>query len=203
MNAAPSGEIWVGAETRHLIDAAFELDDLGTREFKGKSQPVAVARVRRARARDAVARHFRGAFGGRQAELGALLGDAGTGKTRLVSEFRAQVAANIQWLEGRAYPYAQHIPYAPVIDLLSRAWGIEESDGPAQVRAKMVAGIAAVLDPADDVLPLLLHLYHLEQDEGIVIEREAFQDRLLAALRPLLAALAQRAPTVVCLQDLH
>ncbi len=221
MNAAPSGEVWVGGETRHLIDVAFELDDLGTREFKGKSQPVAVARVRGARAHDAAGRQFRGAFVGRQAELGALLGatenmrdgeaqaigicgDAGTGKTRLVSEFRAQLATDLQWMEGRAYPYAQHIPYAPLIDMLSHVWNIAETDSPAQVRAKLTAGISDALgSTTDDALSLYLHLYHLDQDEGVVIEREAFQERLLAAIRRILAALARRAPTVVCLQDLH
>jgi len=220
MSAAPSGEIWIGPETRHLVDHAFELEDEGEFEFKGKSQSVAVARVRAVRGRTADTRHFRGLFVGRQAELGALLGaaekmrdgeaqvfgicgDAGTGKTRLVSELRAQLGAKVQWLEGRAYPYAQHIPYAPVMDLLSRVWGIEEIDNPAGVRAKVVAGVSATLDSADDVISLMLHLYHLEQAEGVVIEREAFQERLLAAIQRLLTALAARAPTAVCLQDLH
>ena len=145
MSDAPSGEIWVGPETRRLVARAFELEDLGARAFKGKAEPVAVARVRGAVLRAAQARHFRGAFVGRQAELGALLGgaelmrdgkpasfaicgDAGTGKTRLVDEFHAKVGDDVQWLEGRAYPYAQNIPYAPIIDLLSRSWAIEESE---------------------------------------------------------------------------
>lgn len=52
---------------------------------------------------------------GRPSAFG-ICGDAGTGKTRLVEEFRAQVGTDVQWLEGRAYPYAQNIPYAPIID---------------------------------------------------------------------------------------
>jgi class 3 adenylate cyclase/tetratricopeptide (TPR) repeat protein len=220
MNAAPSGEIWVGPETRQLVVRAFELEDLGRREFKGKAEPVAVARVLGALLRAAQASHFRGAFVGRQAELGALLGaaeqmrdgrpsafgicgDAGTGKTRLVEEFRAKVGNDVQWLEGRAYPYAQNIPYAPIIDLLSRSWTIEETDSPAQVRAKLETGVARLVDAPGEVLPLILHLFDLEQSEGVVIEREAFQERLLGAVRQLLAALAQRAPTVICVQDLH
>ena len=220
MNGAPSGEIWVGPETRHLVARAFAFEDLGTREFKGKAEPVAVARVLSTSSRAAQAGPFRGAFVGRQAELGALLGaaeqmrdgkpsvfaicgDAGTGKTRLVDEFHAKVGADVQWLEGRAYPYAQNIPYAPIIDLLSRSWAIEENDKPVQVRAKIEAGVAALLGSPGEVLPLMLHLYGLEQRDGIVIEREAFQERLLGAVQQLLAALAQRAPTVVCVQDLH
>ncbi len=221
MGAAPSGEIWVGPQTRLLAKLAFEFDDLGEQSFKGKAQPVAVARLVGLRAGNSTATsHFRASFVGREFELGALLGaaeklrdgapqalgvrgDAGAGKTRLMSEFRARVGLDIQWLESRAYPYAQKIPYAPLIDLLSRNWGIAERDRPATVRAKLEVGLAPVAHSADEILPLLLHLYQLEQAGGVVIERESFPSRLLAAMRSLLAALASRAPTIVCLQDLH
>ncbi len=220
MGAAPGAEIWVGPATRSLVAHAFELEDLGAHDFKGKAAPVGVARVMGAASRTAGANQFRGSFVGRQAELGALLGaaermrdgapsvfairgDAGTGKTRLVAEFRAHVGEDVQWLEGRAYPYAQNIPYAPIIDLLSRSWSIEERDSQATVRSKLEAGIAALLPASGKVLPLFLHLYHLPQSEGVVIEREDFQQRLLDAMRQLLAALASMAPTVVCVQDLH
>ena len=220
MNAAPSGEVWVGRETRDLVGRVFELEDLGTREFKGKAQPVVATRVLGTSLRASQASHFRGDFIGRHAELGALLGaaermrggapsvfgicgDAGTGKSRLIGELRGKVGTDVQWLEGRAYPYAQNIPYAPIIDLLSRSWTIEERDSPALVRAKIESGLATLLASPDEVLPLILHLYHLEQSTGVVIEREAFQDQLLDAVQQLLTALARRAPTVICFQDLH
>ena len=222
MNAAPSCEIWVGAETRRLIAAHFELDDLGAHELKGKAQAVAAWRVRRAHAHELghEERQLRGAFVGRHAELGALLdaaetmrdgqaqaigvcGDAGTGKTRLLQEFRARLGPGIPWLEGRCYPYAKDIPYAPLINLLDRAWGIEETDGAARLRGKIEDGLGNLLGTHDDALPLYLHLYHLEQAPGVVIEREAFQPRLLTAMLRVLTQLARRGPTIVCLQDLH
>ena len=221
MSEAPSGEIWVGPQTRLLAELAFEFDDLGEQSFKGKAQPVAVARLLGLRARRLTAiNHFRASFVGREVELGALLGateqlragapqalgvrgDAGTGKTRLMSECRDRVGTDIQWLEARAYPYAQNIPYAPLIDLFSRTWGIEERDSPATVRAKLEVGLAPVAHAGHEILPLLLHLYQLEQAGGVVIERESFPSRLLAAMRSLLAVMASRAPTIVCLQDLH
>jgi class 3 adenylate cyclase/tetratricopeptide (TPR) repeat protein len=222
MNAAPSGQLWIGPETRRLVALHFDIEELGAHDFKGKAQPLAVARVRglRGSAAPAPAHAFRGAFVGRQAELGALLGaaekmrdgqpqvlgvcgDAGTGKTRLVNEFRAKLGADAQWLEGRAYAYARDIPYSPLIDLLSRVLHIEETDHPAQLRAKLEAGVRTLPGADDDALPLFLHLYHLEQASGVVIEREAFQDRLLVMMRRVLTALAAQRPTVVCLQDLH
>lgn len=124
----------------------------------------------------------------------AIRGDAGTGKTRLVAAYRARAGTDVQWLEGRACPYAQNIPHAPIIDLSSRSWSIEERDSQATVRTKLEAGIAALLPAAGNVLPLFLHPYHLPQAEAVVIEREAFQERLLDVMRQLLAALAKRAP---------
>ncbi len=219
MDAAGRNEIWIGPETRRLVARSFALDDLGERKLKGKSEPVSVARVRGAASQPSAAR-FRGAFVGRQEELGVLLGaaerlhdgqpgviticgEAGTGKTRLLEEFRARVAKDVQWLEGRAYPYAQNIPYFPVIDLLNRSWGIEEDDSPAGVRAKVERGVAALIDAPGDVLPVIGRLYDLEFPGAPAIDREAFQRLLLDAVQRLLTALARRAPTVICLQDLH
>ncbi|MDH5540363.1 MAG: AAA family ATPase, partial [Rhizobacter sp.] len=220
MNAAPSGQIWIGPQTRRLVGHLFELEDLGAQTFKGKAQPVEAARVLRARSSAEPASRHRGSFVGRQAELGALLGavekvrdgtpqvyalrgDAGTGKTRLVAELRERVGNDVRWLEGRAYPYAQDTPYAPLIDLFSRMLGIEETDPPAAVRAALGQCVSELLGEAPEALPLLLHLFHLEQEGGLVIEREAFREQLEAALRRMIGALARRAPTVICVQDLH
>jgi hypothetical protein len=64
----------------------------------------------------------------------ALSGEAGAGKTRLVEEFRARIAANATWLEGRAYPFAQNIPYYAITDLISSRLGIDETDSAETVR---------------------------------------------------------------------
>ena len=218
MGEAGKGEIWVGPETRRLVARAFDLEDLGERAIKGKAEPVPVARVRGGPARPAAVRSR--AFVGRQEELGALLGaaerlrdgepgviaicgEAGTGKTRLIEEFRARLGDGVQWLEGRAYPYAENIPFFPLIDLLNRSWGIAEDDSPSVVRRKVETNITELLEEPGDVLPVVARLYDLELRDGPVIDREAFQRLLLVAMRRLLTALARRGPTVICLQDLH
>ena len=46
----------------------------------------------------------------------SIVGDAGTGKSRLIEEFKASLDLNtIQWREGHAYAYSQNIPYFPLI----------------------------------------------------------------------------------------
>ena len=73
---------------------------------------------------------MRADFIGRQAEMARLFeavdqvraghggvitisGAAGTGKSRLVEEFKGHVDGKIQWLEGFAYAHRQQTPYAP------------------------------------------------------------------------------------------
>jgi class 3 adenylate cyclase len=220
MAMAGTGEIWIGPETRQLVGGAFDLDDLGPREIKGKAGLLPVARVRGASARPTGLPAFRGAFVGRHEEMGILVGavervrdghpavigicgDAGTGKTRLVQELRARAGEDVQWLEGRAYPYAENIPLFPLIDLLNRAWGIDEADRPATVRDKLLAGVAALDGSSPDVLPVIAHLYDVALTDGPPVEREAFPGLLLDAVRRLLHGVVRRAPTVICFQDLH
>jgi class 3 adenylate cyclase len=152
------GEIIVGAETIALVGATFELDDLGELQLKGRSASVGAARVMGVAgggvAGDVGPSRRAGDFVGRQEELGILLGaidrmrdgasssvvtvsaEAGTGKTRLFEELHSRLG-DVAWVEGRAYPYTSNVPYAPIVDLLSRAAGVDEADEPGVVRTKL------------------------------------------------------------------
>jgi class 3 adenylate cyclase len=216
---AKESEILIGPETRSLVHGRFELTDLGERELKGRREPVRVTRVDGFVAERGAPSRRSGVFIGRQEELGVLIdavdrlrdresalitvcADAGAGKSRLLEEVRARLDPDVQWLEGRAYPYTTNIPYAPVIDLLNRAAGIDERDTSEQVRAKLEAMVARNLPGDDRTMVALAHLYDLTPAESAV-DLEAFRSLLLAALTALVDVVARRAPTVVCLQDLH
>jgi predicted ATPase len=72
----------------------------------------------------------------------SIVGDAGTGKSRLIEEFRNTLNLDeIQCREGHAYAYSQNIPYFPLIDLFNRAWRIEEGFAPEKVRERVESGI--------------------------------------------------------------
>jgi len=158
-----------------------------------------------------------GDFVGRQEELGILLGavermrdgassvvtvsaEAGTGKTRLFEELHSRLG-DVAWVEGRAYPYTSNVPYAPIVDLLSRAAGVDEADEPDVVRTKLAALVDGLVPGDADALAVINQLFgvHLGDD----IDLEAFGEMLATALGRLLSATAERGPTVVCFQDLH
>ena len=217
---AETGQILVGPETRHAIEATFNLEDLGLHDLKGKGEPVAVARVRSIASRNVTPARRQARFVGRDSELSllrdelerarkgtpafvAVSGEAGSGKTRLVDEFRTRVASDVTWLEGRAYPFAQNIPYYTITDLISNSLGIDEADSAETVRAKLELGIAAIVENSSEILPPLLQLYDIEGSQGSSIDREAYRGRLLESLRTLIQTLASRGTLVICLQDLH
>jgi len=134
----------------------------------------------------------------------AIYGTAGTGKSRLVEEFKNSFFPNtVQWLAGQAYPYSQCVPYYPLISLLNNALNIEENDPSKKVRKKIELLIRNLVANPESIVPYIGRLYNLDYPEAEQISPEAWKIRLHEAIREILTAFANRAPTIICLEDLH
>lgn len=214
------GEILIGPETARLVESRFETSDHGAHELKGKVGRVPVTTVLGLAAARIEPSRRQARFVGRHEDLGILLeavermrdgessvitveGEAGVGKTRLLSEFEKRLPDGVQWLEGRAYAYGENIPYSPVIDLLSRAFGIEEDDSAGVIEAKLRAAVSGLVEDVDPTYEPLARLYGLDQVAAGSLDRETFQKRLLESALRIAEALASQAPTVLAFQDLH
>ena len=148
---ATSGEILVGQETFRRAEGYFNLKPQPPIAVKNKSAPLQNYKLlSRKEIPDKVHRISgrRAQLVGREAEMGILTeavkrlengqgsvisicGEAGTGKSRLVIEFKASLDRKaIQWREGHAYGYTQNIPYYPLINLLSHAFGSRREPPP-------------------------------------------------------------------------
>ncbi len=93
----------------------------------------------------------------------SIYGPAGTGKSRLMQEFKASLdLEKIQWLEGHAYPHSQNIPYFPLIDLLNRSFKIEEGDPPEQVKEKIESGLSSLVGESTHFIPYIGSLYSIK-----------------------------------------
>jgi class 3 adenylate cyclase/tetratricopeptide (TPR) repeat protein len=223
-NQAKSGEILVGQNTYHQVEGYFTFEDLEPITVKGKAEPVRFYKVLSQKDKPATTRRLSGlrsVLVGRKVELSELseaienlkngqgrifsiCGDAGTGKSRLVEEFKATLdLEKIQWIESHAYAYAQNIPYFPLIDFLNRVLHIEEGDPAESVREKLEAGIEQLVDNSADVVPYVGDLYALEYPEKDDISPEFWKTRLHEASQTIFEALARKAPTVFFLEDLH
>jgi class 3 adenylate cyclase/tetratricopeptide (TPR) repeat protein len=223
-NLAKPGEILVNVDTCRQIEGHFTCEYSETTTVKGKSVPVQVHKVLSQREKPVTIRRLSGVRAdlvGRKVELAELseavenlragkgrifsiYGDAGTGKSRLVEEFKATLdLKEIQWIEGHAYAYAQNIPYFPMIDLLNRVFQIEEGDSSEKVRGKLESGIKQLIGNNEDMVPYLGGLYSLSYQELEEVSPEFWKTRLQEAIQAILTALAKRAPTVFFLEDLH
>ena len=217
-------EILVGHGTYSQAEGYFDFEELEARELKGKSEPVRIYRVLAPKDRAVKIHRLRGLKAeliGRNVEMTQLadsvrtlkqgrtavvsiIGAAGTGKSRLVEEFKNSLdPKEIQWLEGQAFPYSQNIPYSPLINLLNRALQIEEGDPPEKVREKVESGISSLVGDREDVVPYIGSLFSLRYPKIEDVSPEYWKAQLQKAVQAVLSELAQRAPTVVCLEDLH
>jgi class 3 adenylate cyclase/tetratricopeptide (TPR) repeat protein len=200
--AAGGGEILIGAVTERLVRHATRLEAINAVEAKGKSAPVAAWRVQGAIAgADSFARRSDIPIVGRASELSVLrdeltastteracrlvtvIGAAGVGKTRLVSELVSELGAHATVVAGRCLPYGDGITFWPLTELVRR-----------------LGGEHAVADTMAD-----------EPDGALVVERLAVLDgggaaapeELFWAVRRLFETLARARPLLVVLEDVH
>jgi class 3 adenylate cyclase/tetratricopeptide (TPR) repeat protein len=221
---AKEGEILVDRETYSRTEGYFQFDNLQSVQFKGKSQPIEVHRYVAAKKQPQKIHRLHGLRAeliGRKAEMAQLyesvqnlsrgngsvfsiIGAAGTGKSRLIEEFKSSLNLDsIHWREGNAFAYAQNIPYFPLIDLISKAIHIDESDSPDTIRRKLESSIDALLGDKENIIPYIGSLYSIDYPEISEVSPEFWKSELQKAMLKVLTALAQKSPTVVCLEDLH
>ncbi|MEJ2102752.1 MAG: AAA family ATPase, partial [Desulfobacterales bacterium] len=219
-----AGEILVGPDTYYQSEGYFDFKELEPASVKGKAEPIRIYKVV-AQKEQPIKLHrlhgFQAELIGRKVEMSQLAdaarklkegtgavfsiyGPAGTGKSRLIQEFKASLnPEEIQWLEGYAYPYSQNIPYFPLIDLLNRALQIEESDSPARIKEKIESGISVLVGENTHFIPYIGSLYSLSYPEIDNVSPAFWKEQLQKAIQTVLSTLAQQAPTIVRLEDLH
>ncbi len=221
---ANPGEVIISPDTHHRAEGYFNFEALQPTTIKGKAEPIRPYKVLSAR-EDPTTTHrlsgLRAELIGRKVEMALLqeaitnlkqgkgsifsiVGDAGTGKSRLIEEFKASLNLDeVRWREGHAYAYSQNIPYFPLIDLLSRAWQIQEGDTPEQVRKKVETGAGDLISERSGLIPYIGSLYSLKYLEIENVGPEYWKLKLHEAVQMILAALTRRSPTIICIEDLH
>ena len=207
--AAPPNDILIGPETYRLVRGSVQVEAIPPLDLKGKAEPVPAYRLESTGAgtlgeeeqaplvgRGAELEELRAALDASIAEskckVVSVLGDAGVGKTRLVSEFGERLNEAARIVEGRCLSYGRGITFWPLIEIVGQAAQITESDSPEAAREKLhaLAGgdalvterVAAVIGLGDSQLPV----------------EETFW-----GVRTLLEGMAAERPLVVVIQDLH
>jgi tetratricopeptide (TPR) repeat protein len=225
--AAEPGAILISEATRLLAQGYVRVEPVGPLTLKGKTEPLSAFRLldvsrRRSGLRESASPRT-ARFVDRESELAALnrilsqvdngrgqavglVGEPGIGKSRLVAEFRAQLApGRVTWVEGRCLSYGTAIPYLLVLDLLRSNCRIGEADPPDVVAEKVCSGLREVgMDPDEDG-PILLHLLEIKDavSPAVLSNPEAVKSKAFETLRQLALKGSARRPLVFVLEDLH
>jgi predicted ATPase len=221
---AKPGEIVVNAETYNQTQGFFTFDPLEATAVKGKKELLKLFKVLSYR-KNIIKTHritgLRAELIGRKLEISnlnkaleklengknsifSIEGDAGTGKSRLIEEFKSSINSEaVQWKEGHAYAYSQKIPYFPFLNLLGRSWGVHEGDSIEQIRHKVEEGSKSCLGDRIDLIPLVGSLYSLAYPEIEQTSPENWKARLHEAIRLILENSCKSLPSIICLEDLH
>jgi class 3 adenylate cyclase/tetratricopeptide (TPR) repeat protein len=156
------GEVLIGAPTYALVRDAVDAELVPPIEAKGKSDPVTAYRVRtltgdtayarrtdaplvgRARERNLLDHAWERALSERACVQFTILGSAGVGKSRLVSEFLHGLEGGV--VSGRCLLYGEGITYWPVVEAVKQLLRDEPAPN-AAIAALLGDGDAA----ADDI----------------------------------------------------
>jgi class 3 adenylate cyclase/tetratricopeptide (TPR) repeat protein len=211
--AARPGEILVGEQTYLLTRTVVSFEPVESLALKGKSDHVAAYRLRsvvvdgQAQARQldvelvdreaelaALEAAFASCLAERRSRLVQIVGEAGVGKSRLVTEFLRSASASTV-LTGRCLSYGEGITYWPLAEALKQAAGVDAADTPDRARARIAELVTAGPD-GETVAGLLAVAAGLS-------EARASPEEIAWATRRLLADLARERPVIFILDDLQ
>jgi predicted ATPase len=226
---AEPGMVQVAHDTYKLVKNLFEFRALGSIEVKGKSEPVLAYQALGRRFESGRMRGIEGlqaAMVGRQAELHSLreimadlkqglghiifvLGEAGLGKTRLISEahevFKTLGHAQAVWAETISLSYETNQAYGLFQRLMRRIGGIEYNDSSVVLREKL----SALVENMDEArraraIRVFQTLFGLETgNNGIPMDDETFKRELYEAMYFWWKTRFSLQPAVLIFDDMH
>jgi class 3 adenylate cyclase len=234
-SAAKPMTVLISEYTYRFIAPVFDVADLGEIDVKGKSEPVHVYEVQRPKTAPSSTRGLAGLVSpmvGRDKDLQTLLqvsaavesglgrvvlvvGEAGLGKSRLISEWQAESAIRskgaqpLQWLEANCLSYGQGLAYHLLLDLLRACINVSATANISETYAALTTLTQDLFgDASIEVYPYLAHMFspNLEGEAQTRVQHldpQALQSQYLAALRKLLSAMGAQRPLGLIFEDIH
>lgn len=223
--AARPGSILISHATHRLVRDAFVAEVAGPFTVKGKREPVAAYEVRGvseatspmeiAEARGLtpfVGRgaqlaqlamcHARAAEG--LAQVVAVVGDAGSGKSRLIYEFTHALGdGEVALFEARCSALSQSIPYAPMIAMLRQYLGFARGDSARVMCGKVVARLAELGDAPATLHPHLCRMLAVHDDGPSGVPAEEQRTETFEAVAKLVSLTSRIRPVLMVIEDLH
>ena len=232
LGAAASGAVLVSGATYALAQHRFAFEPAGELSLRGKAKPIAVHRLlgalAEARSARGLAIHGLAApMVGRTGELDQLLatfhrmqrghaqfvsvvGEAGTGKSRLIAEFLGRLEADglLAGMAVRRVGCASlgEPTYGVFGALFREGYQVQPDDTLEVARQKLAAGLqllGAGTEEAEAIVPVLSYVLGVEDARLRDTEPEQLKRQILLASRMLVERRVQQGPLLLIVEDLH
>lgn len=231
-SVAEAGDILVSESVYQKTKALFVYEEAPGLNLKGYAQPVTGYKVQRIKSKPGSTRGLEGLHApmvGRDIELnrltqitGALVayqqgqiamivGEAGLGKSRLISEVKAlSLKLPISILEGFSLTYRRSVSYWIFLDVIRHLLGVGADTPVTQISKSLRQKVNDLLgNRMREVLPYLEHMLSLPPSDAAAARRIEFLDagqlrqQVFLAVRDLLVAESKHQPLLLILEDLH
>ena len=231
-SAARPGGILISENTARFVKASFELQSQADITVKGKTEPVTVFEVIKAKATPESSRGFEELHSplvGREDEMSlfhsaldalvnghgqivTIIGEAGIGKSRLVEEARLYTpcgCSTLHWIEGRALSYGQTLSFWTIIQLFYNDLGLSDGDPEVRVLTALKKRVKELFgEKASEVLPYLGNMLGVNLEEALAnqvrqLDGETLKHQTLISINQYFQRMAEKQPTVLVFDDLH
>ncbi|MCK5412629.1 MAG: tetratricopeptide repeat protein, partial [Gemmatimonadetes bacterium] len=132
----------------------------------------------------------------------SVVGEAGTGKSRLLFEFKRRIdAEGVRVLDGRCLEGAVKGSFVPFVDVLRARLGIERGSVPTA--DEILESVLSISTELEGFLPYYLYLQGVDSDDHPVPDLEGRQKKfaILDALIALITIDAERKPVALLLEN--
>jgi class 3 adenylate cyclase/tetratricopeptide (TPR) repeat protein len=224
---ATPGCILISETTARLVRGFFTLREVGPLTVKGKAEPVPACEVLAARdgLNPMVVAAERGLtpLVGRGEELAqldgcyqrltghfpqvvAVVGDAGSGKSRLIYEFKERLRRGgdpIRFFEGRCAALSHNVPLSPFVSMLRDYFELRPGECENAAAAKVERRLGKGHREIEAAFPLLCRVLSVPAELPADLPLDALKQETFEAIHKLVANESQRAPVIMIVEDLH
>jgi DNA-binding CsgD family transcriptional regulator/Tfp pilus assembly protein PilF len=147
-----------------------------------------------------------------EGHMALISGEAGIGKSRLVSEVKSYAATQgYLLLQGNCFPNDIHYPYAPLLDLLRSLYASQQNGiivSPPTKKASTPTGKTPSRREklerlARDIFPLLPEFVPEQTTPRVSLEPEQEKHRIFAVLANFFISLSASSPILLIIEDVH